>query len=78
MDTESRVKIIIADVLGVAADRIEDELAIGDIAEWDSLHQVQIISAIEEKFDFHFSLEEIMELEDVADIVRSVEEKAGK
>lgn len=66
---DSRVKEIIADILGVSVDEIDDDTAIGDIAEWDSLHHIQIISAIEKEFDFRFTPDVLMDLEDVSDIV---------
>lgn len=67
-----KVKEIIAGILGVSADEIEDETAIGDIGSWDSLHHIQIISSIEEEFGFLFTPDVMMDLEDVGDIVEAV------
>ena len=36
---------LIANVLQVSIDKIEDELAVGDIREWDSLAHMRIITA---------------------------------
>lgn len=74
----AKVKEIIADILKVTVDQIEDDTAIGDIAEWDSLHHIQIISAIEHEFGFHFTPDVMIDLEDVSDIVSATEERAGK
>lgn len=75
---EVKVKEIIAEILNVSVDDIADDTAIGDIAEWDSLHHIQIISAIEKKFDFRFTPDIMMDLEDVSDIVNATEARAGK
>jgi len=70
---DTKVKNIIADVLDVTVDMISDDTAIGDIEEWDSLHHIQIIAAIEKEFDFRFTPDVMMELEDVSDIVEATE-----
>ncbi len=64
---------IIADVLGVGKEEITDETAIGDLPEWDSLHHIQIISAIESTYGFKFTPDVMMDLEDVSDIVYATE-----
>ncbi len=75
---EKKVKAIIAGILNVPVGEIEDDTAIGDIAEWDSLHHIQIISAVEREFGFRFTPDVMMDLEDVSDIVNAAEERAGK
>ena len=75
---EEKVKEIIASVLNVGIDEIEEDTAIGDIAEWDSLHHIQIISAIEKEFGFRFTPDVMMDLEDVSDIVNATEARGGK
>lgn len=77
-DLECRVKEIIANILSVTVDEIEDDTAIGDIAEWDSLHHIQIISAIEKEFDLRFTPDVMMDLEDVSDIVNATKARVGK
>ena len=42
---------------------------------WDSMGHLSILSNVEEAFDISFEPEEMMELEDVNDIVKAVEEK---
>lgn len=75
---EIRVKEIIAKILNVSVDEIENDTAIGDIAEWDSLHHIQIISAIEKEFDFRFTPDVMMDLEDVSDIVNATEARVNQ
>ena len=78
MNIEEKVKEIIAKVLEVPADQINEDTAIGDIPEWDSLSHIQIISAIEKEFGFHFTPDVMMDLEDVSDISAAVEERVEK
>ena len=73
-----KIKEIIANILKISIDEIEDDTAIGDIAEWDSLRHIQIILAIEKNFNFHFSPDVMMDLEDVDDIVSATEARVGK
>lgn len=75
---EKRVKDIIAGILGVTVDNINDDTAIGDLVEWDSLHHIQIIAAIEKEYGFRFTPDIMMDLEDVSDIVSATEARAGK
>ena len=72
---ETRVKEIIAEILKVDVEQINEDTAIGDIPEWDSLSQIQIISSIEKEFGFNFTPDVMMDLEDVSDIVAAVEER---
>ena len=54
---------------------IDDSLVIGektcadDIKEWDSLMQITLITAIENEFDLQFSLNDVLKLENVGDMV---------
>ena len=75
MNIEENVKEIIAKVLEVEVSQINDDTAIGDIPEWDSLSHIQIVSAIEKEFGFNFTPDVMMDLEDVSDIVAAVEER---
>lgn len=74
---ETKVKGIIATILNVDVTEIDDETAIGDLPEWDSLHHIKIISAIENEFGFRFTPDVMMDLEDVTDIVAATEKRVN-
>lgn len=78
LNLEEEIKRIIADILGVSDEDINEDTAIGDFAQWDSLHHIQIIAAIEKKYNFRFTPDIMMDLEDVSDIVHAAEERIGK
>ena len=72
MDTRStRIKEIIAENLNISAEKITNELAVGDIPEWDSLAHVRIIGALELALGIELDIEETLELEDVFDLVEA-------
>ena len=77
-EIENKVKTIISSILGVDVSEIGDDTAIGDLPEWDSLNHIQIISGIEKEFDFRFTPDVMMDLEDVSDIVDATEARVVK
>lgn len=75
MNVLEEVKAIIAENLKVNISALSEDTAIGDLPEWDSLHHLQIIAAIEQKYGFQFEPDVLMDLEDVSDIVNAVEKR---
>ena len=75
MSKLEEVKSIIAENLKVDASVLSEDTAIGDLPEWDSLHHLQIVAAIEQKYGFQFEPDVLMDLEDVSDIVNAVEKR---
>ncbi|MGF1802123.1 acyl carrier protein [Vibrio gigantis] len=72
MPTKETVKTLIAKVLNVSVDIVDDELAVGDIPEWDSLAHMRIIAALESDLGVVLDIEQTLEIEDVEDIVDAV------
>lgn len=72
MNTKESIKELIAKVLDVSLDVIEDELAVGDIPEWDSLAHMRIIASLESDLGVVLDIEQTLEIEDVEDIVEAV------
>ncbi len=72
---KDRIKDLMAGILKVETSVLDDDLEIGDIQEWDSMHHVMIITGIEKEFGIKFQREELIDLETVADIVTLVEGK---
>lgn len=73
---EEKIKSVIAKVLEVDIDDIENDLAIGDIPEWDSLHHVTIIAELEKEFGVKFSQDDLADMEDVSDIISFIKDQA--
>lgn len=72
-----KIKQIIADVLGVPVAQIEDDLAVGDIPQWDSLRHLNMMKELEHEFNIEIPQMRAAELEDVSDIISMVEDLVG-
>lgn len=64
---------IIASVLEVPSTEIAEDSAVGTVENWDSIHQLMIISTLESELGIQFSEDELFELTDVKSIVAAVE-----
>ncbi|MFQ6110885.1 MAG: acyl carrier protein [Nitrospinota bacterium] len=62
---EEQVRSIIVDQLGVEADRVVPEAKFADDLGADSLDQVELVMALEEKFDLNISDEDAAKIETV-------------
>ncbi|OUR92458.1 acyl carrier protein [Gammaproteobacteria bacterium 42_54_T18] len=71
-DIKKAVYALIAQTLEVKLDVIDDELAVGDIQEWDSLGHMRIIAALETEMGITLDIEQTLEIEDVEDIIDAV------
>ena len=49
------------------------ELKIGDIEEWDSQGNLNLLLAIEEEFNIRFPMEEMSELKSIKQIILAIE-----
>lgn len=74
MKLEDRVIKIIAEAIDVETNKIDEDTAIGDFPNWDSMGQLIIITSLEKEFDIKFDPEDILELEDVGDMISAIEE----
>ena len=69
---ENRVQTIIADVLKVRLELVTEELAIGDIPEWDSVANIRLLQKLEEIFDIEIDAIDALDAEDFFDFVKLV------
>ena len=65
----TEITSIIAKVLEINIDDVNDELSVGDIPQWDSLAHMQLLEALEEASGKTLDIEQIIEIEDVQDII---------
>ncbi len=78
MDTEIKLKEIFAEIFNTNKDKINLKTKQNELKEWDSLGQLRLMMAIEEKFDISFSIEEIAGLTSFEMILNKTEQKTGK
>lgn len=55
---DDRLKKILAEILEIKEDQIDERITSDNIESWDSFKQMNIIIAIEEEFDLLFDEEE--------------------
>jgi acyl carrier protein len=68
---------IIRSVLGKETLELSPGTEAKDVAEWDSLRQVMIILAVEEKFGIRLSSREVDSLRNVGDFIGLIATKLG-
>jgi acyl carrier protein len=66
---------LLADVLRMPADALQDDLAMKDVDAWDSLTHMQLIVSLENTFALELSFDDIVEMTSVGSIKRVLAEK---
>lgn len=72
-----RVKQLVADVLGLEADAVGDDLSRDSADAWDSLNHLRIVTALEQEFAITLSMEEIQGAQSVGHLVEIVTRLSG-
>lgn len=71
---ENKIIELIARVLNVPVGDVTLETEIGELDEWDSLRNVQIIAQLEKEFEVKITPDMIIDLEDVSDIISLIKD----
>ena len=66
---------LITKVINIPKKNINEQLKIGEPEEWDSLAHIEIICALEEKYQIQFNINELEKMMDLDSIVKIVREK---
>jgi acyl carrier protein len=73
-----QVRGIASDLFSIPADRIQSESSPETIESWDSTQHLNFVLALEEKFSFQLSPEEMEQMRSVGEAARLVESKLQK
>ena len=76
MSIEERVKKIIVEQLGVKEDEVKSEASFVEDLGADSLDTVELVMALEEKFDIEIPDEDAEKILTVADAINYIENNA--
>lgn len=76
MENAERIRMIVSDVLEIDPERIREESRQADLAEWDSLAQLRLITALEQEFGIRPTMREIAELTSITAITRYLDAAA--
>ena len=69
------IKAIMADVLGIEPGMIDDDASMETIESWDSLAQINIVAALEQRFGVTFEVSEIETMLSYPVIVEMIESR---
>ena len=72
MISEETIKTVIAEALEVDFGKITDDLSINGIPEWNSIGNLAIITALEDKLGVSFPIDDLFELTSVEGIVEEI------
>lgn len=75
-DVISGVKTLIAEALGVDTEMVTDDLAYGDLPEWDSMGHMNVMMALEERFGVEITTETIASLVNIPAVCAYLEEQS--
>ncbi len=61
-------KAVLASILEISEDSINDASSPENVAAWDSFNGLMLISALEKEYGVKFNIEEVVEIKDFRDI----------
>lgn len=64
---------IISEVLRMEREKVVPELSIGDIPEWSSMAQMEVISTLESRLGIEIPIEDLFDLTNVQALIDEVE-----
>jgi acyl carrier protein len=70
-----KVNGVFVDVLDNDKIALKNETTAGDVDEWDSLHHIQLVVAIEKQFKIRFTSREIQSWKNIGEMVDSISAK---
>jgi len=74
---KEKLRELIADVLEIEKEKINDESGIDTLEEWDSFSHLQIFMELEERCNVKFMIEEIQQIKTFKELSDKVLEKIG-
>lgn len=71
---EERIQKIFCQTLKVQPNAFNEDLAAGDIPEWDSLGHTQLLQAVEQEFNIALDVGDAIGIETVGDLIATVKQ----
>jgi len=71
-NTEKKLKDILAKILLIDETKISDSMSRKNVKEWDSMAHLMLVSELESAFEVTIDDEDIMEIQTVADIKKTL------
>ena len=76
-DMLAELSEIFTDVIDEGKVHLTMQTTADEVEGWDSLNHIQILAAIEKKYGFRFTLNEIHAFKNVGDLVHGIQKKLG-
>lgn len=76
-DLERRIRQVMADILHLDADRIDDSTTTDSAEHWDSANHISLVLALEEEFAVSFDVAEIESMLSFGDVLTVVAAKTS-
>lgn len=73
---DEKIKQVFNSVFQVSPEQVSDTLSPQDVSGWDSLGHVRLVTALQEQFGVEFDVDEIMSMENVAEIKKIIAARA--
>jgi acyl carrier protein len=74
-NTFDQVRNIASDIFGIPAEKITAASSPQTVESWDSIQHLNLVLALEEKFNLQLSPEEIEDLKSIGDAAKLIESK---
>jgi acyl carrier protein len=74
-DIQAVIKRVMADVLDLSVNAINDDTSVETSPKWDSANHIQLVLALEEEFSISFDVSELESMISYFDIVNVVQSK---
>lgn len=71
------LKQLIAETLQISVESIADDSSPATLPQWDSLGHLNLVMALEQKFGVSFTLDEIIQMQDLPTIRQFLQDKKG-
>lgn len=76
-EIEARVRTVLADVFGLDPEQIDEDSSRDTIEQWDSVHHLTLVLALEEEFEIQLDEEETLAVVTFPLITAVVTERLG-
>ena len=76
-EIDSKLKEILASILNLEMDEIDETTSPETVSEWDSLNHLNICTAICQEYGISMTTDQMIEIQSAADLARLVAENAG-
>tara|TARA_B100000963_G_scaffold361991_1_gene401731 strand:+ start:4280 stop:4513 length:234 start_codon:yes stop_codon:yes gene_type:complete len=72
MEIRDKIKAVFVKVLKVDESVYVEDLAVGDIPEWDSVNHVRLLQEVEDYFEISIDIADAIDIEDITDLEMTV------